>query len=104
MTVFIALLSCSSKTREGRKSERSVSHAKKLQLTAKSKQSPLKRPPQKAPTHQFSSEECCGPAKGTGLIDSPLHHVKTQSLLSDGCADTGMEADWVLLHPSARRR
>lgn len=45
-----------------------------------------------APTHWFLSEECCGPAKGTGLIDSPLHHVKTKSLLSDRRVETGMES------------
>lgn len=66
MTVFIALLSCSSKTREGRKSERSVSHAKKLQLTAKSKQSPLKRPPKKPPPTSFQARNAVALPKGRG--------------------------------------
>lgn len=59
--------------------------------TAIAKHSP---PGDHPPTHTHTaglSEECCGPAKGTGLINSPLLHVKTKSLLSDRCVETAEE-------------
>lgn len=60
---------------------------KALTPTAKNKTKPVRRPQSPCPPVR----NALAPAKGTGLIDSPLHHVKTKSPLSDRCVETGME-------------